>query len=131
LEFFFSNFLFLFLKKVWNLGSKEVFNSQGWLNMSSGGILEYLGSHFCLMKMVDQVWGLIRWGKFQLQKQNKTNLRSQILPGLQKIRFDYMSLREIAELFKEELGQVLTGDEKYSIFMANIEKTQKPLGFGY
>ena len=78
------------------------------------------------MKIVDQVWGLIRWGKFQLQKKNKTNLRKKILPGLRKIRFDYMSLREIAELFKEELGEVLSGDEKYSIFMANIEKSKKP-----
>jgi len=32
-----------------------------------------------------------------------------------------MNPREIAELFEKELGEVLTGHEKYSIFMANIK----------
>jgi hypothetical protein len=65
---------------------------------------------------------LIRWGKFQLEQQDKCdeNLRSKILPGLRRIRFDNLSQQEVAQLFKEELGEVLTGDEKYSILMSII-----------
>jgi hypothetical protein len=104
------------------LRSKEIFDSQGWLNISSDGILEFLDMDSCCVKEVSLVWGLITWGKYQLQKQDQNaNLRSQILPGLRKIRFDTMNPREIAELFEKELGQVLTAHEKCSIFMANIK----------
>jgi hypothetical protein len=97
-------------------------NSQGWLNMSSDGIVEFLDLN-CLINIEEAnlVRALIRWGKFQLLKHNQNaNLRSQILPGLRKIRFNSMNPKDITKLFMEELGEVLTGDEKLSIFMAII-----------
>jgi hypothetical protein len=48
------------------------------------------------------------------------NLRSKILPGLQKIRFDSVTQQELVQLFQEELGNVLTGDEKSSMLMSII-----------
>ena len=72
----------------------------------------------------DLVRALIRWGKYQLEQHDRDNpnenLRSKILPGLQQIRFDSLSQQEVAQLFKEELGEVLTGDEKCSILMSII-----------
>jgi BTB And C-terminal Kelch len=104
------------------VGAKEVLDSQGWLNMSSDGIVEFLDLN-CLINIeeADLVRVLMRWGKFQLLKQDQNaNLRSLILPGLRKIRFNSMNSKDITELFEEELGEVLTGDEKSSIIMAFI-----------
>jgi hypothetical protein len=106
-----------------NMGAKEVLDdSQGWLNMSSDGIVEFLDLNVLInIEEADLVRVLMRWGKFQLLKQDQNaNLRSLILPGLRKIRFDAMNPKDITKLFKEELGEVLTGDEKFSIFMAII-----------
>jgi len=106
-----------------DVGAKEVLDSQGWLNMSRDGIVEFLDLNVLInIEEAALVRALITWGKFQLLKQNQnTNLRSQILPGLRKIRFNSMNPKEIADLFNEtDLGEVLTGDEKYSIFMAII-----------
>jgi hypothetical protein len=70
----------------------------------------------------DLVRALMKWGKFQLQKPNSKklgeSLRSKILPGLQQIRFNKLTQKEVAYLFLEELGGVLTGDEKCAIFMS-------------
>jgi len=113
--------MFVILKRIFKLRSKEVFDSQGWLNISPDGILEFLDTDFYITETV-RVCALVTWGKHRLQKQDQyANLRSQILPGLGKIRFDSMDPKEIADLFKEtDLGEMLTVDEKYSIFMANI-----------
>jgi hypothetical protein len=110
------------------LRSTEVFDSQGWLNISSDGILEFLDTDFYITESV-RIWALITWGKFRLLKQDQyANLRSQILPGLGKIRFDIMNPKEIADLFKEtDLGEVLTADEKSSIFIANITEDWKSM----
>jgi len=42
------------------------------------------------------------------------------LPGLRKIRFGSVTQQEIVQLFQEELGKVLSGDEQSSICMSMI-----------
>jgi hypothetical protein len=68
----------------------------------------------------DLLRALIRWGKFKWQQQDKSgeDLRSKILPGLRHIRFDCLTQYEFVELCKEELGEVLTAAEKFSIAMS-------------
>jgi len=104
--------------------TKEAIASQDWLNISAESMLEFLDMDCLNIKEADLVRALIRWGKFQLEQQVRDtldeNMRSKILPGLRKIRFDSLTHLEVAELCKEEFGEVLTGDEKSAIFMANI-----------
>jgi len=104
--------------------TKEALDSRAWLNISSNSILEFLAMD-CLIniKETDLLKALIRWGNFQMQQNNDdadANLRSKILPGLRKIRFGSLTQEELVELFQEDLGKVLTGDEKSSILMSFI-----------
>jgi hypothetical protein len=111
------------------LETKEAVASQDWLNISAESILEFLDMECLNIKEADLVRALIRWGKFQLEQQDRDNvdenLRSKILPGLRKIRFDSLTHLEVAELCKEEFGEVLTGDEKCSVLVAKITEDWK------
>jgi hypothetical protein len=102
----------------------EALASHDWLNISSESILEFLNMECLNIKEADLVRALIRWGKFQLQQQDRDhldeNLRSKILPGLQKIRYDSLNHEEIVKLYQEELGEVLSDGEKCSILMSII-----------
>jgi hypothetical protein len=105
--------------------TKEALASQDWLNISSESILEFLNIECLNIKEADLVRALIRWGKFQLQQQDRDinldeNLRTKILPGLRKIRFDSLNHEEIVKLYQEELGEVLSAGEKCSILMSII-----------
>jgi hypothetical protein len=106
------------------LETKEAIASQDWLNVSSESILEFLDMECLNIDEFDLVRALIRWGKFQLEQQDRDNvnenLRSKILPGLRKIRFDSLNHEEIVKLYQEELGEVLSPGEKCSILMAVI-----------
>jgi hypothetical protein len=105
--------------------TKEALDSSDWLNISGESILEFLDMECLIIKEADLVRALIRWGKFQLEQQHRDNveenLRSKILPGLRKIRFDSINHQEFAQLCTEEFGEVLTGDEKCSVFVAIIK----------
>jgi hypothetical protein len=102
--------------------TKEALDSSDWLNISAESVLEFLDMECLNINEAVLVWALIRWGKFQLKQQNGggENLRSKILPGLRKIRFNSLTQHEVAQLCSKELGEVLTGDEKSSIFMSII-----------
>jgi len=101
--------------------TKEALDSQDWLNVSADSSLGFLNLECLNIKEADLVRALIRWGKFQEQHgRDGENLRSKILPGLQKIRFDSVTQQELVQLFQEELGEVLSDGEKCSIFMAII-----------
>jgi BTB And C-terminal Kelch len=103
------------------LETKEALDSQDWLKISSESILEFLNMECLNIKEADLVRALIRWGKFQEQHgRGGENLRSKILPGLRKIRFDSVTQQEFVQLFQEELGVVLSDGEKSSIFMSTI-----------
>jgi hypothetical protein len=73
---------------------------------------------------IDLVRALIRWGKFQVSKDGDEydgeKLRSKILHCLKLIRFAALSHKEFASLCLEELGVVLSAEEKHSIMMAII-----------
>jgi hypothetical protein len=79
------------------------------------------------------VRALIRWGKFQLQKDGDDpndgqKLRIKILPGLHLIRFSAVSHIEFAQLCLEGLDEVLSRDEELSImkFIATEDWKQMP-----
>jgi hypothetical protein len=102
--------------------TREALESLAWLNIRSDDtIVEFLKLECLNISEADLVRALIRWGKYQLQVQDIGNLnaqlRSKILPGLHQIRFDSLTLKEFAQLCKEEFGTLLTGDEKSSIFV--------------
>lgn len=100
----------------------EALNSSEWLKISSESVQKFLQFECFNAFEIELLRALIKWGKFQLQQdgadlEDNQKLRSKILPGLQQIRFDNITQKEFAELCLEELGAVLTGDEKSSIFM--------------
>ena len=105
--------------------TKEALASQDWLNISAESMLEFLDMECLDIKEADLVRALIRWGKFQLEQQDgdtlDENLRSKILPGLRKIRFDSLTHEEVAQLCTEDFGKVLKADEKCSLFVAIIK----------
>jgi hypothetical protein len=102
--------------------TKEALASQDWLNISSESILEFLNMECLNIGEADLLRALIRWGIFQLQQQDKggENLRIKILPGLRRIRFDCLNQYEFIGLCKEELEEVLTTAEKWSIVKSII-----------
>ena len=82
----------------------------------------------------DLVRALIRWGKFQTghsEDDAVENLRNKILPGLQKIRFGSFTQLEVAQLCEEELGEVLTAEEKYSILKSSVKGDWKMMPPGF
>jgi hypothetical protein len=104
------------------LETKEALDSRAWLNMSSNSILEFLDMECLNINEADLLKALMRWGSFQIQKQDRDNLdenlRTKILPGMRKIRFGSLTQQEIVQLCQEELGKVLSADEKCSICMS-------------
>jgi BTB And C-terminal Kelch len=67
------------------LETTEALDSSDWLNISADSCLEFLDMEGLNIKEADLVRALIRWGKFQLEQQDRDNvnenLRSKILPG--------------------------------------------------
>jgi hypothetical protein len=115
------------------LETKEALASQDWLNISSESILEFLNMDCLDINEADLVRALIRWGKFQTREDGDDaveNLRSKILPGLQKIRFGSFTQVEAAKLCEEVLGEVLTAGEKYSILKSYIRGDWKMMPIG-
>jgi BTB And C-terminal Kelch len=113
--------------------TKEALASQDWLNISSESILEFLNMDCLDINEADLVRALIRWGKFQTRQSGDDaveNLRSKILPGLQKIRFGSFTQLEVAQLCEGELKEVLTADEKYSILTSLITGDWKMMPTG-
>ena len=109
--------------KILELETKEALDSQDWLNIGSESILEFLNMDCLNINEADLVRALIRWGNYQMHQNGdnpEANLRSKVLPGLGKIRFGSLTQQELVELCQEELGKVLSGDEKSSIFMSII-----------
>jgi hypothetical protein len=91
-----------------SVGSKTV---QAFLRMNCLGIEE-----------ADLVRALLRWARFQLQKDGDNpndcqKLRDKILPGLHLIRFSAVSHVQFARVCLDGLEEVLSGDEKHSIMM--------------
>jgi BTB And C-terminal Kelch len=125
--YFLYNCYCTFCNQILEVDTKEALASQDWLNISSESILEFLNMERLRIKEADLVRALIRWGKYQLLQESGggENLRSKILPGFRHIRFDSLSQQEVAQLFKEELGEVLTAAEKCSIFMSIITNDWK------
>jgi hypothetical protein len=73
----------------------------------------------------DLVRALIKWGKFQVQKDgnNPTDgqkLRSTIWPALKLVRFTALLQKEFAQLCLEELGEVMHVEERHSVLMAIV-----------
>jgi hypothetical protein len=113
--------------------TKEALASLDWLYVSSESVLEFLNMDCLDINEADLLRALIRWGKFQTREDGDDaveNLRSKILPGLQKIRFGCFTRVEVAQLCDEELGEVLTADEKYSILKSFVSGDWKMMPTG-
>jgi hypothetical protein len=99
--------------------------SKPWLDVSLDCVQEFLRMDCLDIVEAELVRALMKWGKFQLQKNGEDpndgqKLRDKVLPGLHLIRFAAVNHSEFAQLCLEELGTVLSGDEKHSIMMSII-----------
>jgi hypothetical protein len=108
----------------------EAVGSKTWLSVSFQSVQEFLHMECLAIEEADLVRALIRWGKFQLQKdgddpKDGQKLRIKILPGLHLIRFSALSHVEFAQLCLDGLEEVLSGDEKHSIMMFIVTKDWK------
>ena len=80
----------------------------------------------CLViEEADLVRALIKWGKYQLQKDSDDptdglKLRTKIWPALKLVKFASLTCKEFAQLCLEELGEVLHVEERHSILMAIV-----------
>jgi hypothetical protein len=111
------------LNQVLETETKEAVESPAWLNVSSNSMLEFLNMDCMNINEADVVRALTKWGNFQMYQNGddpEANLRSKVLPGLGKIRFGSLTQQELVQLCQEELGKVLSGDEKSAIFMSII-----------
>jgi hypothetical protein len=109
------------------MDSATALSSESWLGISLESVQEFLRmDRIDAVEEVNLVRALIRWGKFQLQKDGDQvdgeKMRVKILPGLNLIRFAALSHKEFASLCLEELGAVLSGEEKHSNMMAIVTK---------
>jgi BTB And C-terminal Kelch len=113
--------------------TKQALASQDWLNISSETVLEFLKMDCLNIDEANLLRALISWGKYQTRQSGDDaveNLRSEILPGLQNIRFGSFTQLEVAQLCEEELGEVLTAEEKYSILKSLIKGDWKVMPSG-
>jgi BTB And C-terminal Kelch len=115
--------LILLKIQVLEESTRKALASPEWLKISSGSVSEFLQMERLNINEADLVRALIRWAQFQSQQEGDDlgeNLRSKILPGLRQIKFASLTQNEIAQLYQEELGSVLTGDEKCAILISIV-----------
>jgi len=106
----------------------EALDSNYWLRMSQESVQEFLGMRFLNVKEAELVTALISWGQNKLRWTSNSpedyyqKLRAEILPGLKLIRFAALTQQEFARLCKQELGEVLSGEEQNSISQAIVDR---------
>jgi hypothetical protein len=111
----------------------ETLSSVCWLYVSLKTVKEFLKLDNLNIDEVDLVRALIRWGAYQMLKNPKQseNLRDRILPALPLIRFVSMSHEDVAKVCMDELGAVLSAEEKLQIMHSTLLRDEKllPLNF--
>jgi hypothetical protein len=112
-------------QQILQLNTATALDSDSWLGISLESLLEFLRmNNIDAVEEADLVKALIRWGKFQVKldgdQLDGKNLRSKILPGLHLIRFSALTSKQFANLCFEELGLVLSADERHSILMSIV-----------
>ena len=110
----------------------EAVCSETWLSVSFKTLEAFLRMNCLGIEEAELVGALIRWGKFQLQKDGDDpndgqKLRIKIMPGLHLIRFSAVSHVEFVQLCLDGLEEVLSGDEKHSIMMFIVTKDWKQM----
>jgi hypothetical protein len=86
-------------------------------------VLEFLKLDCLNVEEADVVRALVRWAKFQVQKdggdpENSETLREKLVPALKEIRFAGLSQTEFAKLSLDELKDVLSADDKLQIMQS-------------
>jgi hypothetical protein len=107
------------------LDTVTALSSESWLGISLESVQEFLHmDNIGTVEEINLVRALIKWGKFQVKKDGDQcdgdKVRTKILPGLNLIRFSTLTTKEFASLCLEELGSVLSAEEKHSIMMAIV-----------
>jgi hypothetical protein len=93
--------------------------------MQLASVLDFLQMNFLEVQEPNLIRALIKWGQAQVSQDGKDpndpidgqTLRSKILPCLKFINFHVLSNRDFALLSLEELGKVLSGDEKHAVML--------------
>lgn len=106
-----------------NTQTAEALASKYWLVVSLKTVQEFLKLDQLNIDEIDLVRALIKWGKHQVLKdgddpENGDKLRSKVLPALNLIRFFGMCYEDIAKLTVNELGTVLSADEKLQLMQS-------------
>jgi hypothetical protein len=104
------------------LETEAALASESWLDMRQDSVLDFLQMDFMEVKEPDLVSALIKWGRAQViqngeDPEDGQKLRSKILPCLKFINFQVLSNREFALLCVEDLGRILSSDEKHAVMM--------------
>jgi hypothetical protein len=112
------------------------FRSEDWHKISPEGVEEYLKMECLDVEEADLARALVSWGRFQVHSEggdpaDTARLRSKILPGLKWIRFAVMDQDEFSQLCRQELGSVLSEEEKNCIVCKRtpwpaVEKRSRP-----
>jgi hypothetical protein len=110
----------------------EDFQSEDWHNISPESVEEFLKMDCLDVEEADLARALVSWGRFQVHTEggdpaDSERLRSKILAGLRWIRFAFMNQDEFTQLCREELGAVLSEEEKISIIKAMTASCKQTL----
>jgi hypothetical protein len=102
--------------------------SGDWLNMQLDSVLDFLQMDFMDVSEPDLVRALVKWGRAQVQRdghdpEDGQRLRSKMLPCLKFINFHVLSHMEFTLLCLEDLGRVMSYEEKFLVMMCiTLEK---------
>jgi hypothetical protein len=96
--------------------------SESWLKMRQDSVFEFLQMSSLKVKEPHLVRALFKWGRAQVNRDGEDpedgeKLRSKILPFLKFVNFHMLSNKEFALLCLEDLGRVLSSDEKHAVLM--------------
>lgn len=122
----------MFLQSL-EVHTAKALDSNNWFKISLDSVFEFLSMDTLDVHEVDLAKALVWRGQFQLEAdghdpKDGVKLRSQILPGLQLIRFVTLTKAEFEDLMRQTaLKAVLTFEEKHFILKALVTKNWNPL----
>jgi hypothetical protein len=107
--------------QVLQIDTEKALSSDHFLDISPDSILTFVGMGKMNILEETLVAALVKWAKSGAERSgedpnNGVTLRASLLPSLKLIKFGLMNELNFARLCQRELGDILTVDEKLSIF---------------
>jgi BTB And C-terminal Kelch len=105
----------------------QAFKSDTWLTVPASVVQEILKMDKLNATEKEVVVALLRWGNAQVTADGDDpatggKLREKLDTSLNLIRYSQLTSKDFSDLCQGELGQVLTGEEKFQILNCIVQK---------